>query len=113
MFLFVVLFKLCSKHLDLVKKLVGAGFDGHASTVDSEREQDVLAPHSLDARNELNLADGEVVSGMEGAVHVRVGKASRELWVLSHSLAAEVDWRGTLVVHGASALNSPPSSHFR
>jgi hypothetical protein len=48
----------------------------------SNGEQNILPPHPLEARSKFNLADGEGVAEMEGAVHVSVRERAEPFGVL-------------------------------
>jgi hypothetical protein len=45
------------------------------------REQDTLSEHALVSGSKLDFGDGESMTEMQRAIHVRVGKVSKPLWV--------------------------------
>lgn len=54
------------------RHVTGADLDWHTRGVISYGEQNPLAAHPLEARSELDLANGKGVTQVETAVHVRV-----------------------------------------
>lgn len=56
--------------------------DWHSSGVIADREEDPLAPHSLESGCEFDLGDGKGVAKVEATVHVGVGEGTEPFRVL-------------------------------
>lgn len=70
---------LVTKSVKLELKLLGSSRDGHTSTMETERPENVEALEFLVSGSELSLSHGVTVTKMELTVHIRIREGDEEL----------------------------------